>query len=218
MGAIAAIVGSGCCCGGTIDPCDCELTSIQVSWSGSMTAAWGCDVCGITPDDAYVEGEVSISGISVTLAKIPLSCSFKGSVSVWGDPLLNCASHEETDFALQLDVTCYATWHPTTSRWRVYIDIHWKLRRLSTGVTSSSGNGHWCAHDATTFDKDVAFEATSAQICPSDSAYDPVDGTSLCPAWTSPGGPACSGLVVTGFPFYFAPGIVDFDYGNVSVT
>lgn len=227
MGAIAAIVGAGCCCGGTFDPCDCELTSIQVTWTGSFACGWSCAECEFgEPNpfhDNYGEGEVVASEVTATLTKpSPTSCAFVGSAVVIGDPLVNCYSGVAVNFALQLTFTFHAVWVGT--RWRVYVKIQWFMRRLSDGALYTFGAatgwvGNWCYSTPGTFEKWLAFEAGSSTQCPDEPSYSEVPDTPLCSAWTSPTGTVCSGPALAFFfPLASAPGLTAFDYGSVSVS
>lgn len=218
MGALAAIIGSGCCCEGSIDPCDCELTAIEVTWTGVFHCQWTCEECGLGTDGT-VSGELNITELTATLTKpTPTACYFSGYVDSFSDLLVRCDTAEVTGNRLRIRASFTAAWTSATG-WRVAIDLRW---HIVVGMSSAPGgisvpNAHWCNLGAAP-DGFLLYDADSTGVtCPTETSYSPSDDATICSLWTAEGGPTCSGITV-GFPSVFAPGIVAFDYGSVTVS
>lgn len=204
MGGVAAIVGSTCCCGDPVDPCDCELTSVQLDWSGSMDIEWSC-TCVFPGPEAVLA--TTISGVSITCEKNDevQNCPYVGETSTDTGELPLCSGGGSGKYLRIIAIGKLTK--ISGFGWQAEIDWKGEVRQVGTNTLLGTWPFARCITNPILYDA-WRFRGPNAS-CPTGD-YDHEGIPSGCT--TIVGGPNCGPAALT------AIGVTDVDFGAVTVS
>lgn len=202
-----AVVPALLCCCGTVSPCDCGLSSVLVTWSGSIEFGYKCCLDNpFTPSSIF--GTAKADGATITATKAAtFNCPFNGETVFWS-PLYDCITGDPINFEIGVAVIASIVFSRPgyPDRWSVSISFQKRIRVASTGA-SVSVSPICSSGGASLFDS-----SSGASVCPNGTTYS-LDAAPTCSPLTSPAGEGSCLSAGWG-----QPGVVDFEVGGVSVS
>lgn len=214
MGSIAAIIGSGCCCDGEGEPCDCTLSAVTVAWSGNYHLGYTYDSesCGV-PDAGFIAvyGELSVSSFEVVCEQRTdlFGCPYIGEYNQSVQLLKHSGGYSDYWLRVQFTLQVFRT-APEATKWKVKITISVAV----TNADETVGQGYSCVA-ADYWDEWWFVNSDENVECPPFGEYDILYEGCYCCCDADPwcgGGPEVPGLIEP------RPAQFECDQGSVSVS